>query len=77
LKCGCKKKRILVAKKRVTHSVPQAPHVDGKVSTCPGEICKVQTKVTIGFIIGLADIPLPVLNIYTMLQQLLQDFPQQ
>jgi hypothetical protein len=70
---------ILVAKKRVTHSVPQAPHVDGKVSICPGEICKVQTKVTIGSIIGsnLADIPLPVLNIYTMLQQLLQDFPQQ
>uniref|UniRef100_A0A0A9D6P0 Zinc finger protein, putative n=1 Tax=Arundo donax TaxID=35708 RepID=A0A0A9D6P0_ARUDO len=27
---------IFVAKKRVTHSVPQAPHVDGKESTSSG-----------------------------------------
>lgn len=38
-------KRILVAKKRVTHSVPQAPHDDGKVSTCPREICKVRINI--------------------------------
>ena len=38
-------KRILVAKKRVTHSVPQAPQVDGKVSTCPREIYKVHINI--------------------------------
>jgi hypothetical protein len=50
-----------------------------KYQPVTGEICKVQTEVTIGSIIGskLADIPLPVLNICTALQQLHQDFPQQ
>lgn len=71
-------KRILVAKKRVTHSAPQAPHVDGKVSTCPREIYKVQINISHEEIIAsnLVDIPLLVLSIYTMLQQLRQGFPE-
>ena len=46
------RKRILVAKKRVTHSFPQAPHVDGNTSTCPNEMCKVKTDIVLGEIIG-------------------------
>jgi hypothetical protein len=62
----------------VTHSVPQAPHVDGKVSTYSREIYKVQINIIREEIVAsnLETIPLLVLNIYTMLQQLHQGFPE-
>jgi hypothetical protein len=47
-----RRKRILVAKKRVSHSFPQAPHVDGNTSTCPNEMCKMQIDIVLSEIIG-------------------------